>query len=130
MNILTKYAVTTANSRTEFLDESAANDYAKEVGGTVQMVQEEIIEPEPIREPWEVAMFRIRLVLDELGLIPTIEAAIESLPEAMQRKARISWEYGNVIDRYSPIVGMIQQVCQLSDEQADEIFRTAEGLEL
>ena len=126
--ILTKYAVITPNSRTEFLQEQDANDYAAQVGGTVQMVEEEIREEQPLLEDYEVALWRIKSVLKLMGLEAAVSAAISQLPEPEHTVAATAWEYAYTIARRSNTVSFVQQALQLTDEQVDEIFE--QGFEI
>jgi hypothetical protein len=127
---LTKHVVIKSNSRTDFTDADKAAAYALEVGGTVEIVEEEIIEPEPVIEDYEVALWRIKSVLKLMGMDAQINAAIQGMPEPNRTVASIAWEYAYTIARRSATVAFVQQVLSLSDEQVDGIFEQARGLEI
>jgi hypothetical protein len=127
---LTKHVVIATNIRTEFLDAAKAAAYALEVGGTVEIVEEEIIEPEPVKEPREVASWRLRAILTMQGMADSVTGAISQLPEPNKTVAQLAWEYAPTIDRYSETVLFAQQQLQLTDEQVDALFDAAEAIEI
>ena len=127
---LTKHVVITENSRTDFTDADKAATYALQVGGTLEIVEEEMIEPEPVREPREVALWRVKSILTLQGNAGGIDAAIAQLPEPKKTVATIAWEYAYTIDRWSETVAFIQQQLQLTDEQVDALFDAAEAIDI
>jgi hypothetical protein len=78
--------------------------------------------------PFEVALWKIRAVLKQMGLEEQIEQSFELLEEPNRTGAKYIWEYGTTIERYSPTVLFIQQVLQLTDEQVNSIFITANSI--
>ena len=78
--------------------------------------------------PFEVALWRIRVILKVMGLETTIETALESLPEPTKTGAKYIWQFGTVIERQSQTVLMLQQVLSMTDEQLDEMFIQAESI--
>lgn len=79
--------------------------------------------PEPY-QPTIVDMRQARLALLQAGLLPVINAAIESLGEA----AKIEWEFASVVRRDSPLIEMVKQGQGLTDTQIDELFLLASTL--
>jgi hypothetical protein len=78
--------------------------------------------------PFEVALWRIRVILKVMGLETTIETSLESLPEPTKTGAKYIWQFGTVIERQSQTVLMLQQVLSMTDEQLDEMFIQAEAI--
>jgi hypothetical protein len=63
-----------------------------------------------------------------MGLEEQIEQSFELLEEPNRTGAKYIWEYGTTIEKYSPTVLFIQQVLQLTDEQVNSIFITANSI--
>jgi hypothetical protein len=78
----------------------------------------------------EIANWKLKAVLDTMGLLPNINAAIAALSEPNRTFATYAWEYSQTVDQFSPTVKLIQQACALSDEQVNNIFNTAEGINI
>lgn len=82
-----------------------------------------------LRVPERVNNSQMRAALAIAGLLPGIEAFLNSLSEPDRTVARIGWDYGNEIYRVSPLVQAAQAAFSLTDDQVDELFRTAAGIE-
>jgi hypothetical protein len=80
--------------------------------------------------PFEVALWRIRVILKIMGLETIIETALESLPEPTKTGAKYIWQFGTVIERQSQTVLMLQQVLGMTNEQLDEMFIQANNIEI
>lgn len=78
----------------------------------------------------EVANWKLKAILDTMGLLPNISAAINSLPEPNKTFANYAWEYSQTFDQYSPTVKLIQTACNLTDEQVNTIFNQAESINI
>lgn len=78
----------------------------------------------------EVANWKLKAVLDTIGLLPSISAAINSLSEPNKTFASYAWEYSQTVDQYSPTVKLIQAACNLTDEQVNTIFNQAESINI
>lgn len=87
---------------------------------------------EPTTEPIsrEVANWKLKAILDSMGLLPNISAAINSLQEPNKTFASYAWEYSQTVDQYSPTVKLIQAACNLTDEQVNTIFNQAEAINI
>jgi hypothetical protein len=72
--------------------------------------------------PFEVALWRIRLVLKLMGLENTIEASLEQLEEPTRTAAKYVWQFGSFIERESQTVLLVQSVTQMANEQLDQMF--------
>jgi hypothetical protein len=92
-------------------------------GGTVT---EEVTEP--AKEAYEIASWRVKHVLKAMGLIGSIEAAINDLPEPPKALVLDAWNHATTIDKWSATVGFIQTALGLTDNQVDAIFNEAENL--
>lgn len=127
-----------AGSKTELIDGQNEVPFApsKEFvkakwNGTLYVegaTEEEII---AVREvPNEVALWCIKAILHELGLLTTVEAEMTKLDEPMKTRANYIWNYGNIIKRDSLTVAFIGQVLQKSETEIDDIFINANNMEL
>ncbi len=83
-----------------------------------------------LKQEREVASWKVRAILKTMGLIETIETAINSLEEPTKSIAQIAWEYSSTINQFSPTVKLIQQSCYLTNEQIQQIFDDAEKINI
>ena len=117
------------------MDESSSlyQEYLQflQAGGTVEpsdlFTEEEYIE---INTPNEVALWKLRFVLAQMGLEQNVLDAMNQLEEPQKTAASYIWNYGNAIDRYSSTVMFIQFVLGLTDTQVNNIYIQANGLTL
>lgn len=77
--------------------------------------------PEPV--PATITALQARLVLASMGALDAVEAFVGN-----DRAAQITWEYATVIERSSPLVAGAASALGMSDEQMDDLFRTAAAL--
>lgn len=82
----------------------------------------------PASVPQEVTMRQARLALLGIGMLSTVEAAIDALPEPPRTAARIEWDYSNTIQRNNGFVSQLAVTLGFSEAQLDELFITASGL--
>ncbi len=91
----------------------------------------EIVEtatPEEIEEanrppvPLEVALWKLKFVLQQMGLEQAVVDAINQLPDPPKTAALYLWDGGPAVDRHSATVDLIKQSIGLSDRQVDDIF--------
>ena len=78
--------------------------------------------------PLEIALWRLRVILRIMNLETDIDTALELLQEPNRTAAKYIWEYGTVIERYSPTVLFIQSQLGLTDLQVDSIFIQANAI--
>ncbi len=90
--------------------------------------EEEIIEVRVI--PEQVPVWCIKVILHEMGLLTTVEAALNQLEEPSKTRANYIWNFGNFILRDSLTVAFIGQVLQKNKQEIDEIFINANNIEL
>lgn len=77
-----------------------------------------------------VANWKVKAVLKSMDLLTTIENALNSLSEPTKTIAGYAWEYSNEINQFSPTVQLIKQACNLTDEQVQNIFDTADAINI
>ena len=128
--IVRKYIVVTPNSRIEFLNQSDAQDYFDSLsdGISIDVVDENIPDPQPVINDEEIPTWRLRAVCELLGLKPQIDAAIAALPDPDKTIAYNAWEYGNTTSRLSPFVLGVQQALGFTNQQVDDIFEQAKNI--
>lgn len=79
--------------------------------------------------PEAVQMAQARLALLDAGLLSRVDAAIDAIPDPIEREAsRIEWEYRTEVYRNSQLVLSLGAALGLTDNQIDELFRQAAGL--
>ena len=78
--------------------------------------------------PEKVTMRQARLALLGAGLLPSVDAAIDSLPEPTKSAARIEWEYSGEVWRDKALVQALAPALGLTDAQLDQLFITAATL--
>ena len=83
---------------------------------------------EPVTVPEFVSPWQAREALRLAGLLPAVNAHIESLGENHQ--VYIAWHYADRISRVSPLVASIAPLFSLTDKMVDDLFVTAAGLRL
>lgn len=96
------------------------------------LVDGQIVEGDPLPKPvpFEVPVWKLRYVLEQLGLENSVSAAIEQLDEPMRGAAIKLWNFGNSVERNSPTVSLIKQILTIDDAQADQIFINADSIVL
>lgn len=82
--------------------------------------------PPPPPVPVEVQLWQARAVLDQMGLLATVNAAVAASENGALKAV---WEYGNVITRSSPGLAALAEALGLTDAQVDDLFRAAAALE-
>ena len=80
--------------------------------------------------PEQVPVWCIKVILHEMGLLATVEAALNQLEEPSKTRANYIWNFGNFILRDSLTVAFIGQVLQKNKQEIDEIFINANNIEL
>lgn len=93
-----------------------------------QMTPAEIsahLAPPPAPQVQVVTMRQARLALHRRGLLPSVEAALASLPEPQKTEAQIEWEYSQTVDLNKEYVQLIGQALNLD---LNEIFTFANTL--
>lgn len=83
-----------------------------------------------IQTPKDVALWKLRAVLNAMGLEQNVADEIEKLPNPPRVGATYIWNYGNSIDRNSNTISFIQNALSLTDTQVNQIFITANEITL
>lgn len=78
----------------------------------------------------EVSNWKLKAILDSMGLIGNVTTALNSLEEPTKTIANYAWEYADVINQYSPTTQLIKEACNLTDEQVEAIFTNAEKINI
>ena len=73
-----------------------------------------------------VHMYQLLTVLSNKGILSQVEAIIEQAPLEVQ----FAWNRADMVRRDSPTVNQLLQVLGLSQEEGNEIFKTASELKL
>jgi hypothetical protein len=96
--------------------------------GQIQELPDLPPEPTVVIVPKQVTMRQARLALHQAGLLPTVEAAINALPEPPRTAARIEWDYSNAIQRNNPFVSQLALMLGFTESQLDELFILAASI--
>lgn len=75
-----------------------------------------------------VTMRQARTALALAGLLPAVNAAIESLPGTAGDLARIEWEFSSEVQRDRGIVSQLGAALGVTNAQLDSLFTTASTL--
>jgi len=75
--------------------------------------------------PQVVTMRQARLALLGAGLLPSVTAAINSLPSPQKEAASIEWEYSQTVERNRGFVLTLGAALGLTDLQLDNLFALA-----
>ena len=73
-----------------------------------------------------VDLYKLKIVLDNMGDLDTIETIISSQPKGVQ----LAWQNANTVRRDSKTVAGLAQVMGYSDTQLDTIFKNAKQVQL
>lgn len=77
-----------------------------------------------------VSMRQARLALLGAGLLASVDAAIDDIPDASAKAAaQIDWEYATEVRRISPLIASLGPVLKLTDEQIDALFEAAAAIQ-
>lgn len=102
--------------------------------GTVEssdyVTDEEIQEWNKQFVPNEVALWKIRFVLSQMGLEQAVTDAINLLEEPQRTAAIYIWNFGTAIERNSNTVIFIKTTLGLTEADADNIFIQANQITL
>lgn len=94
------------------------------------LINGEALPPAPVRVPREIPNWRAKVILAGMGLLPTVEAAIASLPEPDRTVATLAWGGDAKLARRGKTVLGLSAALGLSSDQIDELFIAAEALEV
>ena len=83
---------------------------------------EEIEEANRPPVPLEVSLWKLKFVLQQMGLEQSVIDAINQLPDPPKTAALYLWNGGPAVDRHSPTIELIKQSIGLNERQVDDIF--------
>jgi len=76
-----------------------------------------------------VTMRQARLALLQAGLLSSISAALQAIPDEMQKQAAlIEWEFASTVDRSSPFTQSLASALGLTEADLDGLFQAASKL--
>lgn len=79
--------------------------------------------------PQVVTMRQARIALINHNLVETVEAAIDAIPDAIQKNiARATWDHSIEVQRHQPFVLMISEAIGLNSSALDALFIEAAKL--
>ena len=84
--------------------------------------------PGPPPVPAEVTMRQARLALHAAGLLSSVEAAIDALPDPPRSAARIEWDHSQTVQRNRGIVQQLGTALGMSSAQLDALFIAAAAI--
>jgi hypothetical protein len=84
----------------------------------------------PVRVPREIPNWRAKVILGQMGLLPTVEAALAALPDPDRTVASHAWAGDAKLARRGKTVLGLASALGLSSAQIDELFIAAEALEV
>lgn len=84
--------------------------------------------PKPVPLPSAVTMRQARLALLGAGLLPSVDAAIASMPSPQREAAKIEWEYSQEVQRHNGFVSVLGPMLGLTGAQIDALFIGAAAL--
>jgi len=90
-----------------------------------EYVEPEPPEPQPEPVPQTISRFQARAALHQAGYLAQMQTAIESADPIV----KMAWEDATEFRRNSPTVLAFAETLGLTDEQLDEMFRTAAQIE-
>lgn len=84
----------------------------------------------PPRVPREIANWRCKAVLAQMGLLETVNTVIEAMPEPQRTIVSLAWNGDAKLARRGKTVTALAAVLGLSDARMDELFIEAAGIEV
>lgn len=85
--------------------------------------------PVSLPVPQEITRRQARLALLFAGLLDSVDAVIDSIPDPMARAvAKIEWNEALTIDRASPLITELAPALGLTEADVDNLFITGAGL--
>ena len=77
-----------------------------------------------------VQNWKLKAVLNQDGLINSVETALNNLPEPQKTNALFGWNYAPTIDSNSDTTKFIQSVLSLTDTEVIEVFFKAQDFKI
>lgn len=92
------------------------------------MIHAELVYEDPYKK--EVLMWKLKSVLNSMGLLIQVGAALDGLPEPTKSTALLAWEYSPKVSSSSSVAKFVQNVLGLTEEEVEAIFISAESISL
>jgi hypothetical protein len=96
--------------------------------GNYETITEEIVNT--IGVPSEVALWKLRFILNQMGLEQSVTDAINLLEEPQRKAATYIWNFGTAVDRDSNTVIFIKTALGFTEQEVDDIFIQANSIQL
>lgn len=74
-------------------------------------------------------MAQARIALSRAGLLTSVTAAIDQLPDDQKPEAQLWWEYSSTVQRSHPLVIALASGLGLSSAELDTLFTAAAAIE-
>ena len=84
----------------------------------------------PARIPREIANWRAKAILAQMGLLDTVDAYLAALPEPEAAVAKLAWNGDAKILRTSPMVAALALALALTPAQLDAMFLSADAIQI
>lgn len=110
------------------------DDANTEISGVIEILTEEIYnelrkQEEQSRLPNSVSPRQARLALLKTNVLDDVENAISSLEEPLKSVAKIEWEFASEISRSSPLIDVIKESLNWTDQQIVDLFVLASQID-
>jgi hypothetical protein len=133
---MTKYAIidngTVTNIATAFPEFAASQGWIDAAGAAIGDTWDgetfTTPAPPPPMAPEVVTMRQARLALLQSGHYATVVDYITNMTGDAGIKARISWEYSQTVERYTPLTVVLKGILGLTDAETDELYLLAASL--
>lgn len=95
---------------------------------TISEINQGMIDKEltDFRSTFKVELYKLKIVLDQMGDLDAIEAIIATQSKGVQ----LAWQNANTVRRNSPTVAGLAQEMSYTPVQLDTIFKNANAIEL
>lgn len=110
------------------LRDGEGNERIVKDGESVEEVAAAFFPPYVPPVPQSVTMRQARLALLAVGKLAQVSGIIAGLPSPQREAAQIEWEYATEVARNSPLVAILIVPLEMTEEQADDLFRLAASM--
>ncbi|PVZ19910.1 MULTISPECIES: hypothetical protein [unclassified Pseudomonas] len=84
---------------------------------------------EPVKVPESVTMMQARMAMLNAGILDQVQAAIGAMSGTEGQAAQIQWQFAQEVRRDWPLVLHLQSTVGLTDQQVDDLFIAAAGIQ-
>jgi hypothetical protein len=125
--MITVYEVSHNNSVVEFLNLSAAENYAQLYNLSAPVEKQKTVDNRPAIPNATPRQIRQALILSGVNL-QDIEDALDSMPEPTRTLAKIEWEYSVAFVRENALTNQVGQMLGWTSAQLDDLWTLALSL--